>query len=114
MRSLSVDTASASAKEPRSQSVRPVNRYRGLHSAVPDTAVLSPVDRPDKGGSKGQPISVYVNHFRVDIDDVVVYQYNVDIIMIDRNGRPRMARKDDCWEVIQSIFKEKKDFPVVW
>jgi hypothetical protein len=115
MRSLSVDTASSSAKEPRSQSVRQGNRRRVICSAVPDTAVLTPIRRPDDGGSKGQTISVYTNHFRVDIDDAVVNQYDIDIALIDRDGRPRLARKDDRWNVIKSVINDKKkNFPAVW
>jgi hypothetical protein len=114
MRSLSINTASASAKDPRSQSVRQPNRRRGVCSAVPDSAVLSPIDRPDEGGTKGQRITVYTNHFRVDIGDATVYQYDIDIVMIDRNRRARVAGKDDRWEVIQTLVKENKNFPVVW
>ncbi|CAF3974965.1 unnamed protein product [Adineta steineri] len=112
MRNLSIDTASA--RTSRSQSVRPSNSRRTLCSAVPDTAVLTPIRRPDKGGQNGQHIDVYTNHFRVDIDKVIVYQYDVDIVMIDRYGKIRFARKDDRWEVIQTIIKEKKDFPIIW
>jgi hypothetical protein len=112
MRSLSIGTTSA--KDPRSQSVRQVIRRRGLCSAVPDSAVLSPVHRPDEGGSKGEKISVYTNHFRVDIGDSAVYQYETDIVMIDRNLRSRAAGKDDRWDVIQSIIKQNKNFPTVW
>ncbi len=114
MRSLSLRTASASAKDPRSQSLRQINRRRGLCSAVPESAVLSPVDRPDEGGSKGQKITVFTNHFRVDIGDAIVYQYDIDIVMIDRNRRVRLATKDERWEVIQTFIKERKGFPVVW
>ncbi len=111
---MSISAASASAKDSRSQSVRQVTRRRGLYSAVPDSAVLSPVNRPDKGGSKGQTISVYTNHFRVDIGDNVVYQYEIDIVMIDRNHKVRQAVKDDRWDVIQFIVKQNKNFPTVW
>jgi eukaryotic translation initiation factor 2C len=114
MNNLSIGTVSASAKDARSQSVRHVNHRRALCSAVPDSAVLSPVHRPDKGGSKGQGITVYTNHFRVDIGGTVVYQYDIDIAMIDRNQRSRLATKDDRWDVIQVFVKERKDFPVVW
>jgi hypothetical protein len=114
MGNLSIGTTSASAKDSRSQSVRHVNRRRGLCSAVPDLAVLSPINRPDKGGSKGQEITVYTNHFRVDIGDAVVYQYEIDISMIDRDQRSRLATKDDRWDVIQIFVKERKGFPVVW
>jgi hypothetical protein len=114
MRTLNIGTASASTKDPRSQSLRQVNTRRGLCSAVPDSAVLSPVYRPDEGGSKGQKITVFTNHFRVDIGNAVVNQYDVDIAMIDRNHKMRLACKDDRWEVIQTFVKERKGFPTVW
>lgn len=114
MGTLNIGTALASTKDPRSQSLRQVNIRRGLCSAVPDSAVLSPVSRPDEGGSKGQQITVYTNHFRVDIGNDVVYQYDIDIGMIDRNHRMRLAGKDDRWEVVQTFVKERKNFPTVW
>jgi hypothetical protein len=75
---------------------------------------LTPVRRPDDGGSKGQAITVFTNHFRVNIDDAVINQYDIDIAMIDRDGKLRSARKDDRWNVIKSIFNGSKKFPVVW
>jgi hypothetical protein len=114
MRSLSINAAAALTKDPRSQSVRQPNHRRELCSAVPDSAVLTPVLRPDEGGRNGQEIDVYTNHFRVDIGDAVVYQYDINIVMIDRNGRSRLSRKDDRWEVLQTIVKERKDFPTIW
>ncbi|CAF2681440.1 unnamed protein product [Rotaria sp. Silwood2] len=114
MRNLSIETASASAKDSRSQSVRQVIRNRTLCSAVPESAVLKPVPRPDEGGSKGQKISLYTNHFRVNINDAVVYQFDIDIVMIGRDGKARLTRKDDRWEVIQLFVKQRKNFPIVW
>lgn len=108
-------TTYASARNTRSQSVRQVPRYRGLYSAVPESAVLTPVDRPDQGGTKGQQITVYANHFRLDFDDnTVVYQYDIDIVMIDKYQRARPANKDDRWDVLQTFLKERRDFPIVW
>jgi len=93
----------------RSQSVR-----RGLCSAVPDSAELTPIDRPDDGGTNGRQIIVHANHFRLDFDEnTVVYQYDIDIVLIDRNSRVRQANKDDRWDALQLFLKERKDFPVV-
>jgi hypothetical protein len=117
MRRLSVDTTSTSTstKEPRSHSLRQGNRRRFVCSAVPDTTLLAPLRRPDDGGSKGQPITVYTNHFPVTMDDALINQYDIDIVMIGRDGRERLARKDDRWNVIQSLVNDKKkNFPVVW
>ncbi|UJR20428.1 hypothetical protein I4U23_023559 [Adineta vaga] len=114
MNSLSVNEASTVAKNARSKSVHQRPSRRTLCSAVPDTANLNPVHRPDRGGQKGQVVDVYSNHFRVDIDDATVYQYDIDIIIIFRNNKSCEARKDDRWEVVQTIVKERKDFPTIW
>ncbi|CAF3334667.1 unnamed protein product [Rotaria sp. Silwood2] len=92
MRKLSINTTSASAKDSRSQSVHQVIRRRRLCSTVPDSAVLTPVRRPDQGDSKGQEISVYTNHFRVDINDAIISQYDIDIVMIDCFDKLRMMK----------------------
>ncbi|CAF3078686.1 unnamed protein product, partial [Rotaria sp. Silwood2] len=112
MKSLSVNKATIVSEEPRSQSVLPIKRRRFLCSAVPDTAMLCPVRRPDDGGSIGEAISVYTNHFRVDIDDATINQYDVEIVIVDSNGKSRPARKDERWETMQRIAKEKKNFPL--
>lgn len=114
MTSLSIATPSAVPKDVRSQSVRQVNRRRALCSAVPDLAELTPVDRPDDGGNKGNRITVFTNHFPVEIAQATVYQYDVEIVMIDRNRKPRTANKDDRWNALQTFVKERKNFPVVW
>ena len=114
MANLSITTPSAVPKDVRSQSVRQITRRRALCSAVPDLAVLSPVDRPDDGGTKGKTITLYTNHFPVDIDQAIVHQYDVEIVMIDRNQKARPANKDDRWNVLQTFVKERKNFPVVW
>ena len=106
-----------SSRQPRSQSVTST-RGRGRHlllSAVPDTANLTPMLRPDAGGSKGRPVSIYTNHFPVRLDyNATVNQYDVEIMLIDRDGKPRSARKDERWKAMQLIARGKKDFPTVW
>ncbi|CAF3849468.1 unnamed protein product [Rotaria magnacalcarata] len=115
MRNLSVNKTTTLSRESRSESVLPMKRRRFLCSAVPDTAELCPIRRPDDGGSSGTAISVYTNHFRVDInEDATINQYDVDIVIVDSNGKSRPARKDDRWETMQRIAKEKKNFPLVW
>jgi uncharacterized protein YfkK (UPF0435 family) len=98
----------------RSQSARPTNRRSYLHSAVPESAVLTPVRRPDQGGNAGKPIMIFTNHFRVKISDDVVNQYDIEIYMIGRDKKPRLARKDERWETVQLISKREKNFPVIW
>ena len=114
MSQLSIGTASAVPKDVRSQSVRQVTRRRALCSAVPDSAVLSPIKRPDDGGTKGNRITLYTNHFPVEIAEASVFQYDVEIVMIDRNQKPRTANKDDRWNALQTFLKERRNFPVVW
>ena len=102
------------SKGPRSQSALSGRVRRLLLSAVPDSADLVPIRRPDNGGSAGRSISVYTNHFRVTLDAVTINQYDVDIVFVGNDGKERPARKDERWEVMQRISKEKKDFPLVW
>ncbi|CAF4557350.1 unnamed protein product, partial [Rotaria sp. Silwood2] len=117
--SLTTKNSGISSRQSRSQSVIS-NRGGGggrrlLLSAVPDTANLTPMLRPDAGGSKGRPISIYTNHFPVRIDyDATVNQYDVEIMLIDQYGNQRAARKDERWKVMQLIAQKKKDFPAVW
>ncbi|CAF4038167.1 unnamed protein product [Rotaria magnacalcarata] len=113
MKSLRIDTGTV-AKTVRSQSVRQVNHRQQLCSAVPESADLTPVSRPDTGGSQGRKIHVYTNHFSVNIDDATIYQYDIDLMMIDRNGKPHDARKNARWDIMQTVLREQKNFPVVW
>ncbi|CAF3999072.1 unnamed protein product [Rotaria sordida] len=108
MRNLSINAASTSAKDFRSQSVRQVIRRRELCSAVPDLAELTPVHRPDEGGSKGQKISVYTNHFRVNINDAVIYQYDIDIVTV---GRDVLVRQDRIRNIYDFIEKKINNRP---
>ncbi|CAF3752243.1 unnamed protein product [Rotaria sordida] len=116
--SLTTTDSGISLRQSRSQSVisnRGGGGRRFLLSAVPDTANLTPMLRPDAGGSKGRPISIYTNHFPVQIDyNATVNQYDVEIMLIDQDGNQRVARKDERWKVMQLIVQKKKDFPVVW
>lgn len=113
IRNLRVDSTST-IQASRSQTVCPVNPYQKLQSVVPDLVVLTPVHRPDSGGSLGEKIEIFTNHFPITIDDAVVYQYDINIFMIDRNGKSHVARKDDRWEALQTFIKKQEDFPVVW
>ncbi|UJR13192.1 hypothetical protein I4U23_000214 [Adineta vaga] len=91
-----------------------MRRSRYICSAVPNTAVLTPIRRPENGGTSGNEFLVYTNHFKVDIGDATINQYDVDIITMDARGKPRPVRKDERWEVIKRIGEENKNFPVVW
>lgn len=114
MENLSLDPSTAPKPVVRSHSARPNNRRPQLHSAIPDSAVLMPVRRPDQGGSAGRPINVYTNHFRVNISHEMVNQYDVEIFMVGRDEKLRPARKDERWETVQRIAKRENNFPVIW
>ena len=118
MTNLSLNTPAsgltAVAPPARSSSANPPKRRSYLQSAVPDSAILTPVRRPDEGGKLGKAINVYTNHFPVKIDDCFVNQYDIEIYMIGRDQKPRLARKDERWETVQRIAKAQKNFPVIW
>jgi len=93
---------------------RQANQRRTLYSAVPDTAVLTPVCRPNYGKA-GRPIQIYTNHFKVSIDnDAIINQYDIEILMIGRNGNTSGARKNERWETLKELTKREKNFPLVW
>ncbi|CAF1565590.1 unnamed protein product [Adineta ricciae] len=103
-----------SSRESRCQSVVSTRRRRYICSVVPDSAVLTPIRRPDNGGTSGTEVLVYTNHFKVDMDDAIINQYDVDIHSIDNRGITRSARKDERWEVVKKIVQENENFPMVW
>ncbi|CAF0988836.1 unnamed protein product [Adineta steineri] len=110
MRNMSADTTTTTttrAKNSRSQSVRQRNHRRILCSAVPDSAVLTQIRRSDEGGSKGQTISIYTYHLLVTISGAVINQYDIDIGMINRNGKPRLAY------IHHSLLSSKLNGPLV-
>ena len=113
MEKLSLESKPTSSAV-RSQSVEPIKRRTHLYSVIPESAVLTPVRRPDQGGHLGKAIEVYTNHFRVKVADEFVNQYDVEIFMIGRDKKPRLARKDERWETVQRIAKREKGFPVIW
>ncbi len=111
MSNLSVQSEVTSGA--RSRTTGPSNR-RILRSAVPDSAVLTPIRRPAEYGKAGKPIQIYTNHFRVSIDDAIINQYDIEISMIRRDGKLCPARKNERWETLQQLAKREKNFPIVW
>jgi hypothetical protein len=110
-----ISKLSLQSSEARSQTTpRPPNQRRTLYSAVPDTAVLTPVHRPKEYGKAGRPIQIYTNHFKVTVDNAIVNQYDIEIVMIRRDGKPAPARKNERWEMLQELAKREKNFPLVW
>ncbi|CAF0973268.1 unnamed protein product [Adineta steineri] len=113
MENLSLNSAVAQPVV-RSRSAQPTARRSYLHSAVPESAVLTPIRRPDQGGKAGKVVDVYTNHFRIQVDDAIINQYDIEIFMIGRDKKPRLARKDERWETVQRIAKREKNFPIIW
>lgn len=113
MEKLSLENKSTGAAV-RSQSVQANRRRPQLYSAIPDSAVLTPVRRPDQCGQLGKPIQLYTNHFPVKIADEFVNQYDVEIYMVGRDKKLRLARKDERWETVQRIAKRETGFPIIW
>lgn len=83
-------------------------------SIVPESAVLTPIRRPDPHGNLGRSVEIYVNHFSVSIPDAIINQYEIEITMIRRDGREALARKDERWETLQELIRKEKNFPLVW
>lgn len=105
---------SKNQRRTQSQPARASYRRRPLKSAVPESARLSPIQRPTEKGKIGRPITIYTNHFPVKIDDAIINQYEVEIAMIGRDNKPRRARKDERWETLRRIQERVKNFPLVW
>lgn len=99
--------------KPRASSNEPARRRRQLTSVIPDSAVLIPIRRPDRGGTSGKTVEVYTNHFRVAVDDCIVNQYDVSVSLFGRNGKLLVARKDEAWETVQRIAT-RENLPVIW
>ncbi|CAF2977350.1 unnamed protein product [Rotaria sp. Silwood2] len=97
----------------RSQSSRSKNHCGPLHSAVPDSAELEPIRRPDYGSAK-RTMTVFTNHFRVTFDNLTVNHYEIDIVFIDQDEKSRPARKRERCVVLNQVVQQEKNFPIVW
>lgn len=65
----------------------------------------------------GQPIEVYTNHFRLNFSkgssEIILYQFDVDVEVLIRDGSWRSCKKDERLQVIKKII-EQEHFPLVW
>ena len=113
-RNLSASNRGGGNKEQRARSAASTHGRRILRSAVPDSAVLFPVLRPDDGGSKGRQVTVYANHFPVQIPDHTINQYDIEMSILTDDGKKHPVRKDERWEIMQRVSKEVENFPMVW
>jgi len=105
------DAGSDSKKRSRSL-VRPV-----IRSAVPNSQITSIVKRPAQPGRAGQRVELYTNHFRIDFskraNEAILYQFDVDVEILMRDGSWRSCKKDERLQVLKTII-EQEHFPLVW
>jgi hypothetical protein len=95
----SSDAGSDTKKRSRSY-VRPV-----IRSAVPNSQIQTIVQRPSKAGNVGQRIELYTNHFSINFskrsNDVILYQFDVDVEILMRDGSWRSCKKDERFQVLK-------------
>ncbi|UJR23980.1 hypothetical protein I4U23_026946 [Adineta vaga] len=107
----SSDAGSDSKKRSRSL-VRPT-----IRSAVPNTQITTIAKRPSQSGRAGQRVELYTNHFQINFskraNDVILYQFDVDVELLMRDGSWRSCRKDERLQVLKTIL-EQEHFPLVW
>lgn len=107
----SSDSGSETKKRSRSF-VRPV-----IRSAVPNSQLIPLAKRPTPSGQIGQRVDLYTNHFRLQFskrtDEVILYQFDVDVELLLRDGTWKSARKDERLQVMRTIV-EREHFPLVW
>ncbi|CAF1508752.1 unnamed protein product [Adineta steineri] len=88
-----------------------------IRSAVPDSHVLSMSKRPIKSGNLGQRIELYTNHFKIEFEKtsepIILYQFDVDVEILMRDGAWRSCKKDERFQVLKTIIEREK-FPLVW
>jgi eukaryotic translation initiation factor 2C len=105
------DAGSDSKKRSRSF-VRPI-----IRSAVPNSQLTSIAKRPSQPGHVGDRIELYSNHFKIDFskrsNEVILYQFDVDVEILMRDGSWRSCKKDERLQVMKTIF-EREHFPLVW
>ena len=65
----------------------------------------------------GQKVELYTNHFKVDLpkasESVVLYQFDVDVEILMRDGSWRSCKKDERFDVMRTII-DREHFPLVW
>ncbi|UJR08589.1 hypothetical protein I4U23_012848 [Adineta vaga] len=85
-----------------------------IHSAVPETALVSFASRPDQGGIAGRQLNLQTNHFICNIPRTLkCHQYDIDLQAANRDGTWRPAKKDDRFIILRKII-ERENFPLVW
>lgn len=105
------DASSDSKKRSRSF-VRPQ-----IRSAVPNSQLTNIIQRPSQSGRAGQRLEVYTNHFKINFskqaNETILYQFDVDVEILMRDGSWRSCKKDERLQVLRKII-EQEHFPLVW
>ncbi len=65
----------------------------------------------------GQRAELYTNHFEIKFskqsNEVILYQFDVDVELLMRDGSWRSCKKDERFQVLKTII-EQEHFPLVW
>ncbi|CAF3707984.1 unnamed protein product [Rotaria sordida] len=88
-----------------------------IRSAVPNSQLTTIIKRPSQSGHVGEQTELYTNHFRINFskesNELVLYQFDVDVELLMRDGSWRSCRKDERLQVLKKILEEEK-FPLIW
>ncbi|CAF1530973.1 unnamed protein product, partial [Adineta steineri] len=91
-----------------------------IRSVVPDRSQHEQIPicfRPDSGGTKGQVITLYTNHFKCNLSETLaINQYTVHVNVFKR-GKWCNAnkRQHNRFEIVQKILQREADnLPFVW
>ncbi|CAF3792637.1 unnamed protein product [Rotaria socialis] len=107
----SIDTE-IDAKKRSHSFVRPL-----LRSAVPDSQIITLARRPALPGRAGQRFEIYTNHLKIEFsnatESLILYQFDVDVEILMRDGSWRSCKKDERFQVMKTII-EREEFPLVW
>ena len=65
----------------------------------------------------GQRVELYTNHFKIEFEknsqSSMIYQFDVDVEILMRDGSWRSCKRDERFQVIKTIIEREK-FPLVW
>ena len=65
----------------------------------------------------GRPIEVLTNHFKIEFsqksEPIILYQFDVDVEILMRDGSWRSCKRDERFQVMKTII-ERENFPLVW
>ncbi len=65
----------------------------------------------------GKRVEVLTNHFKIEFDQtsesIILYQFDVDVEILMRDGSWRSCKRDERFQVMKTIF-EREQFPLIW